>query len=137
MNRLTAEEIKAIEYDPNAVLRSVTPLQRGQSTGSGQALNPVGSNPAGSTNGNGRSGHHDAPPFATPVLVRLDAVRDTVSALATLHTAAMDFPGDRPLHLQVRRANGQWVTLEAGHRYRVSDEFLEAEGIDAWLAGEG
>jgi hypothetical protein len=71
------------------------------------------------------------------VLVRLDAVRDTVSVLATLHTAAMDFPGDRPLHLQVRRANGQWVTLEAGHRYRVSDEFLEAEGIDAWLVGEG
>ena len=137
MNRLTADEIKAIEYDPNAVLRSVTPVQ---STGSGPSRNPVGSNPVGSPltpNGNGRNGHHESPPFATPVLVRLDAVRDTVSALTTLHTAAMDFPGDRPLHLQVRRANGQWVTLEAGHRYRVSDDFLEAEGIDAWLVGEG
>ena len=128
MNRLTADEIKAIEYDPNAVLRSVTPVPRGQTAGSGRAIHP-----AGPTN----KADHDSPPFATPVLVRLDAVRDTVSALATLHTAVMDFPGDRPLHLQVRRANGQWVTLEAGHRYRVSDDFLEAGGIDAWLVGEG
>lgn len=137
-NRLTADEIKAIEHDPNAVLRSVTPAPRRPEAGlpatrSGQTSNPAES--AIPANGHARNGHQDSPPFATPVLVRLDAVRDTVQAITTLHTAAMDFPGDRPLHLQVRRANGQWVTLEAGHRYRVSDEFLEAEGIDIWLVG--
>src|SRR5690606_20621831 len=41
MNRLTADEIKAIEYDPNAVLRSVTPVPKGQSTGSSQSPHPV------------------------------------------------------------------------------------------------
>ena len=130
-NRLMADEIKAIEYDPEAILRSVTPLRNGVSTGSGQALNPIGS--ASATNRNGRNGHHDAPPFATPVLVSLDAVRDTVSAIAILQTAALDNPGDRPLHLTVRRANGQCVTLEAGHRYRVSDDFLSAAGVELWI----
>ncbi len=127
-NRLMADEIKAIEYDPEAVLRSVTPLRNGVSTGSGQAPNPVRPTPA--ANGNG---HHDHPPFATPIRVSLDAVRDTISAITILQTAALDHPGDRPLHLTVRRANGQCVTLEAGHRYRVSDDFLSAAGIELWI----
>jgi hypothetical protein len=42
-------------------------------------------------------------------------------------------PGDRPLHLEVRCANGRSVTLEAGSAYRVSDEFLKAEGLGSWL----
>ncbi|NLT70109.1 MAG: DNA polymerase III subunit alpha, partial [Verrucomicrobiaceae bacterium] len=126
MNRLTAEEIKAIQADPDAALRSLPPSRKVSPTGAtGSGRTP---DPLRSANGNG-NGHHE-----TPVCVRLDAVRDTVAALATLHTAARDFPGDRPLHLQVRRANGRWVTLEAGPRYRVSDAFLEAEGIGAWLA---
>jgi hypothetical protein len=27
------------------------------------------------------------------------------------------------------------IKPHGGHRYRVSDDFLEAEGIDAWLVG--
>ncbi|MEQ1838960.1 MAG: hypothetical protein ABL994_01010, partial [Verrucomicrobiales bacterium] len=123
--------IKAIEYDPSFVQRSVTPLKNGHPNGSGHLSNPVRS--AAGANGNGSNGHHDTPPFATPVLVQLDAVRDTASAIATLQIAALDHPGDRPLHLKFRRANGQCVTLEAGHRYRVSDDFLTAEGIERWL----
>jgi DNA gyrase subunit A len=95
---------------------------------------PEESNGNGNGNGNGHGGH-DGPPFAIPVVVQLDAVRDAVSAIQILQTAAMDHPGDRPLHLLVRRANGQCVTLEAGNRYRVSDDFLEAEGIGLWVAG--
>ncbi len=140
-NRLMAEEIKAIEFDPNSVPSSTTPAparSRSESTGLGQALDPVKSGLETSStvaNGsNGVNGHHDVPPFAIPVVVKLDAVRDTLSAIAILQTAAMDHPGDRPLHLLVRRANGQCVTLEAGHRYRVSDDFLEAEGIKSWLS---
>jgi DNA polymerase-3 subunit alpha len=133
-NRLMAEEVKALTADPNAVLMSVTPVGRGRQTVSGHGPNPVGSNGAKSGNGNGNGlGEQGGPPFAVPVVVQLDALRDAVSTIGILQTAAMDHPGDRPLHLLVRRANGQCVTLEAGNRYRVSDDFLEAEGIGLWV----
>ncbi|HQZ29444.1 MAG TPA: DNA polymerase III subunit alpha, partial [Verrucomicrobiales bacterium] len=124
-NRLMAEEVKALTADPNAVLMSVTPVGRGRQTVLGHGPNPVGSNGAKSGNGNGNGlGEQGGPPFAVPVVVQLDALRDAVSTIGILQTAAMDHPGDRPLHLLVRRANGQCVTLEAGNRYRVSDDFL-------------
>lgn len=133
-NRLMAEEVKALTADPNAVLMSVTPVGRGRQTVLGHGPNPVGSNGAKSGNGNGNGlGEQGGPPFAVPVVVQLDALRDAVSTIGILQTAAMDHPGDRPLHLLVRRANGQCVTLEAGNRYRVSDDFLEAEGIGLWV----
>ena len=87
----------------------------------------------GHTNGNGSNGHHDQPPFATPVLLHLDSVRDTVSAIEMIRTAAQQFPGDRPLQIEVRRANGHRVTLEAGQSYRVSDECLKSGGVGAWV----
>jgi DNA polymerase-3 subunit alpha len=137
-NRLTADDIIEITPDPNAVQISVDPRAQangGNSTGSGRAANPVpghvGSN--GNGNGNGSSGHHDAPPFAIPVLLQLDSVRDTSSALDLIQEAAQQFPGDRPLHLEVRRANGQRITLEAGSSYRVSDEFTEVDSVVSWI----
>lgn len=138
-NRLTADDITEIKPDPNAVQISVDPrgpAGGGQpSTGSSQVPNPVqdhaGSN--GHTNGNGSNGHHDAPPFAIPVLLQLDSVRDTSSALDLIQEAAQQFPGDRPLHLEVRRANGQRITLEAGSSYRVSDEFTEVDAVVSWV----
>ncbi len=44
-----------------------------------------------------------------------------------------DHPGERPLHLRVRTEDGRIVTMEAGGRYRVSDDFLSASGIELWL----
>ncbi|HRQ88280.1 MAG TPA: OB-fold nucleic acid binding domain-containing protein, partial [Bacteroidia bacterium] len=99
-NRLMAEEIKAIAQDPNYVP-------------------PMGLN--GSANGNG----HHATPAAKPVVVELDAI----SEIEALRLAATDHPGERPLHLRVKAGDGRIVTMEAGRRYRVSDDFLAAVGV--------
>ncbi|MEX2578877.1 MAG: DNA polymerase III subunit alpha [Verrucomicrobiales bacterium] len=122
-NRLTADEIRALENDPDAV-----PMRLPD-----RASAPVSTNPTGSNGGPDPVGHHGAPPFAQPVLLRLDAVRDTLSAIEAIRAAAASHPGDRPLHLEVRRANGRSVVLEAGESFRVSDGFLRAEGIGAWV----
>ena len=44
-----------------------------------------------------------------------------------------------PTILSISMVNGFWglTRSECSLRYRVSDDFLEAEGIDAWLVGEG
>lgn len=115
-NRLTADEIKVIAQDPNYV----APAANGHA--------PNG--------GNGRNGHHATPSAsasAKPVVVELDARRDTLSAIEQLRLAASDHPGERPLHLRVVAEDGRIVTMEAGGRYRVSDDFLSASGIELWL----
>jgi len=106
-NRLTADEIKAIVQDPNYVPATMS--------------------------GNGRNGHHTAPVAAKPVLVELESGRDTLSAIEMLRLAATDHPGERPLHLRIVTEDGRVVTLEAGGRYRVSDDFLSAAGIELWI----
>ncbi|MEM1443092.1 MAG: DNA polymerase III subunit alpha, partial [Verrucomicrobiota bacterium] len=135
-NRLTADDIKIIEPDPNAVLDAPTnrPMLNGNSTGSSHSPNPVESatTNGASMNGNGSNGHHDSPPFATPVLLKLDSVRDTGSALTMIREAAQQFPGDRPLQLEVRCANGRRIVLEAGKEFCVSDEFAELESLGGW-----
>ena len=114
-NRLTADEIKAIAQDPNYVAPS---------------MNSHGAN--GANGRNGSNGHH-APAGIKPVVVELDANRDTLSAIEMLRLAAKDNPGNRPLHLRVRTEDGRIVTMEAGGRYRVSDDFLSASGIELWV----
>ena len=120
-NRLTAEDIQLVELDPSLV----SPPSA-----------PVGSVRQGErANGMNRNGfHHEAPNGGNPILIRLDAVRDTESAIDMLRAAAKSCPGDRPLLLEVRRANGQRITLEAGTAYRVSDDFLRADGIASWVS---
>lgn len=128
-NRLTADDIKELENDPDAV-----PMQLpGREKPAGRTGAPAAGAPAAGLNGNGSNGHHDAPPFATPVMLYLDAVRDTIAAIEQIHAAASEYPGDRPLQLEVTRANGQRVVLEAGESFRVSDEFKEAQGVGAWV----
>ena len=122
MNRLTADEVKIIELDPALVpAQPQTGIPNGHHNGQ---------NGANGSNGS----HHTAPNGLPPVLVRLDAVRDTLSAIDMIREVAVTFPGERPLRLEVRRANGQQITLEAGASFRVSDEFAEAEEIRSWLA---
>ncbi len=142
-NRLTADNVQEIKPDPNAVQMSVDPVrhamgaratipandQAGRSpSGAGQSPDPLGQ-PM-----NGNNGHHDTPPFATPVLLRLDSVRDAVSVIGMIRETAQQFPGDRPLHLEVRTATGRRVTLEAGAAYTVSDEFLGAKNVVSWVS---
>lgn len=145
-NRLTADDIQILEPDPNAQVefsgtREVVPaVMNGGDAGGHHPVGVVNGNghANGSANGhaNGNGAHHETPPFGLPVLVQLDAVRDTVAALLLIREAAQQFPGDRPLHLEVRRANGQRVTLEAGTAFRVSDEFLEVEQLGSWVRSE-
>ena len=114
-----ADEIKAVVQDPNYV----APAMNGHA--------PNG--------GNGRNGHHAPngngakPGAAPPIVVELDARRDTLSAIEQLRLAATDHPGKRPLHLRVKTEDGRIVTMEAGGRYRVSDDFLSASGIELWV----
>jgi DNA polymerase-3 subunit alpha len=115
-NRLTADEIKAIIQDPDYVA---------------PAMHGHGSN--GNNGRTGNNGHHATPVGARPVLVELDARRDTLSAIQQLRLAATDHPGERPLHLRVRTEDGRIVTMEAGGSYRVSDDFLSASGIELWV----
>jgi DNA polymerase-3 subunit alpha len=135
-NRLTADEVIALEPDPDAVQMSVTPQRHdANSTGYSQPPNPAAAAAVQSTNGNGSNGsngHHESPPFATPVLLKLDSVRDAVSVITMIRDTAQQFPGDRPLHLEVRRANGQRVVLEAGNDFCVSDEFASLESLGSW-----
>jgi DNA polymerase-3 subunit alpha len=116
-NRLMADEIKAVVQDPNYV----APAMNGHA--------PIG--------GDGRNGHHAPdgakPGVAQPIVVELDARRDTLSAIEQLRLAATDHPGERPLHLRVKTKDGRIVTMEAGGRYRVSDDFLSASGIELWM----
>jgi DNA polymerase-3 subunit alpha len=119
-NRLMAEEVKAVAPDPDYV----PPAH-----GSG----PNGGGANGSSGSNGANGHHAAPARAKPVVVELDVRRDTLSAIRTLRDAASDHPGERPLHLRVRTEEGRIVTMEASGRFRVSDDFLSASGIELWL----
>ena len=67
------------------------------------------------------------------VVLKLDSVRDTASALTMIQDFARQFPGDRPLHLEVRSASGKSIVLEAGTSYRVSDEFAGQEGLAGWM----
>ncbi len=125
-NRLTADDVKQIDPDPGSGGFDVTP----------NPTRPNGAAKVAESNGNGSNGsngHHDAPPFAMPVVLQLDSVRDTLSVLTTIQEIAQQFPGDRPLHLQVRSASGRSVTLEAGTSYRVSDEFAGAGEISGWM----
>ena len=66
------------------------------------------------------------------MLLKLDSVRDAVSVITMIRDTAQQFPGDRPLHLEVRRANGQRVVLEAGNDFCVSDEFASLESLGSW-----
>ncbi len=132
-NRLTAEDVKEIHPDPDAVQISIDPRRRRQADMAASASDGNGSN--GHSNGGGANGIQDtSAPFATPVRVKIDAVRDTVSALEAIRTAAQQHHGDRPLHIEVIRANGHRVTIEAGPSYWVSDEFLTAGSIGLWLS---
>ncbi len=118
-NRLTAEEVTLMEPDPDYQDTLSGP------TGYSPAPNPVMSGGNGSA---GQQSHH-----GKPVLLCLDAVRDTVAAFDTIRAAVKENPGDRPLQLQVRRANGQRVTLEAGASFCVSDSFVEEREIGMWV----
>lgn len=139
-NRLTADEVKEIQPDPNAVPMSVDPVRHAMgaratipAANEGGEHGPTSAGVA-SANTNGSGGHHSTPPFAIPVILRLDSVRDAVSSISMIREAAEQFPGDRPLHLEVRTANGRRVTLEAGTAFGVSDEFAAAEGVATWVA---
>ena len=134
-NRLTADDVKEIHPDADAVQMSVDPARRqnGNQAGghlieSGQGSNPVQSN------GNGNGSNGSGAPFATPVLLRLDSVRDTLSAISMIQDAAAQFPGERPLHIEVTRANGHQVVLEAGPAFCVSDEFVGVRMLSGWIA---
>lgn len=127
-NRLTADSVKEIQPAEGSAPVSVDPQAM-------QAAAKSKANGANGTNGNGNgASHHESPPFATPVIVKLDAVRDTLSAISIIREEANKHPGDRPLHLEVIRANGRTITLEAGHAYRVSDDFALAESIGNWIS---
>ncbi|MEM9280884.1 MAG: DNA polymerase III subunit alpha [Verrucomicrobiota bacterium] len=126
-NRLTAEEVKEIQPDSNVVSDSVSPAGSHDYDGSHQNGNGISSeNVIG-------SGHHDTPPFAMPVLLKLDAERDTSTAIEQICLEARKHPGDRPLHLEVARANGERITLEAGKKFCVSDAFAESVELSHWL----
>ncbi|MCB1076973.1 MAG: hypothetical protein KDM64_04000 [Verrucomicrobiae bacterium] len=75
--------------------------------------------------------HHD--PGIPPVVLTLDCIRDTENSLAEIKAAAGRFPGNRPLHLQLRRANGTEVMLAAGESFRVSDDFTHVPELRLWL----
>ena len=68
-----------------------------------------------------------------PVVVTIDCIRDTETTIEEIRTAVQRFPGQRPLHLCLRRANGREVVLVAGTAYRVSDEVYQAPELQAWL----
>ncbi len=70
---------------------------------------------------------------------RLDALRPqlkrNVGGLQeVLRVAAAQFPGERPLHIEVTRANGHQVVLEAGPAFCVSDEFVGVRMLSGWIA---
>ena len=71
---------------------------------------------------------------APPVVVSLDCIRDTETSLDSIKAAVARYPGNRPLHLCLRHANGQEVLLAAGTAYQVSDAIMEADEIQPWLA---
>lgn len=109
-NRLTADDIMKLELDPHAPVPE------------GGLLNQVQSAIRQNRGG------------PNPVLVNLDASRDGSTSLQTIRGVAEKHPGNRPLHLLVRRADGKMVTLVAGDRFHVSDDFARDHSIVMWLA---
>lgn len=127
--RLIAEKVTLLAPDSDLPEGGAS----NESTGYGPASDPVSAAVREGMGGGGsappeRQSHH-----GKPVLLCLDAVRDTVDAFQVIRVAAAQNPGDRPLRLQVRRANGQRITLEAGDSFRVSDRFAEDRGIGMWV----
>ena len=129
-NRLTADHIKEIYPDGNVASVSVDPMARQQAIMKAQGIQ--GQN-TGENAINGYTENHSQPPFAMPIVIHLDSARDTVAAVETIRSEARKFPGDRPLHIEVRQANGRRVTLEAGQSYNVSDQFLQSGGVGTWV----
>lgn len=129
-NRLTADQVKELHPDNNVASVSVDPMARQQAIMGEQGSK--GQN-IGENRTNGAIENNGQPPFAMPVVLHLDSARDAVAVVEMIRLEARKFPGDRPLHIEVRRANGQRVTLEAGRSYRVSDQFLRSRGVGAWV----
>ncbi|NNE93769.1 MAG: DNA polymerase III subunit alpha, partial [Verrucomicrobiales bacterium] len=132
-NRLTAEDLKILDLIDGPV--STETNQQGTSdepTGSDRKTTPAAAEQveSGSDESPAVSSAHHAPP--PPVVLLLDCVRDTDSAIQAISEAARQFPGARPLRLCLRRANGQDVMLEAHESFRVSDDFISANGIGMW-----
>jgi DNA polymerase-3 subunit alpha len=121
MKRLTAVDIVPLAVDPNA---PAIPIRQG-----------VIADPTGSDRKPAAPPRPAAPPDPgiPPVVLTLDCIRDTANSLDEIKAATGRFPGNRPLHLQVRRANGTEVMLAAGLAYRVSDAFTHAPELRRWL----
>ncbi|MBL9153492.1 MAG: DNA polymerase III subunit alpha [Verrucomicrobiales bacterium] len=120
--RLTAIDVAPLTIDPKA---PPVPIKQGliaDQTGSDR--NPPPPAPR-------REAHHD--PGIPPVVLTLDCIRDTERSLTEIRAAVTRFPGQRPLHLQLRRADGTEVMLAAGQAYRVSDDFTLAPELRLWL----
>ena len=131
MKRLTAQDLKLLQINPNAPpVANPRDAQGNGANGNGHAqpggvADPTGSNGHGNGNGNGNG--------MPPVVVTIDCIRDTETTIEEIRTAVQRFPGQRPLHLCLRRANGREVVLVAGTAYRVSDEVYQAPELQAWL----
>jgi len=153
-NRLTADSVAPLDLEaslappppgaPRTVLHDLPrrdfepePGEFGASEGPSEPFatnDEAGDRPlSGNGTGSNGTGHHGPP----PVIVHLDALRDTRAALETIRDTALDFPGDRPLHLQVRCSDGNRVTLAAGDGFCVSDAFLDAGQVGNWITRPG
>ncbi len=123
-NRLTADAIKVLELDPNAPAPQRATVNR-------VAATPPAQGAAATTAHNGyaaRASHHN------PVRLNLDSARDSAAALETIKGVAKLHPGDRPLHLQVRRPDGESITLVAGPEFLVGDGFEGEDAVCNWIA---
>lgn len=133
-NRLTAEDmlpLEPIDGPANDAPPSITngtnnaPASN-EPTGSGHQTTPIASSqPPTST----PPAHHNVP----PVVLLLDSVRDTNSAIDFISETARKFPGSRPLQLRVTLASGKNVVLEADNSFQVSDDFEKAQGLGMWV----
>ena len=132
MKRLTAQDVVPLQINHDAPAVA-SPVRENQNAKQGMIGDTRGLNGNG-TNGNGTNGNgngHD--PAIPPVVVNLDCIRDTEFALEAIRDVVKRFPGQRPLHLCLRRANGNEVLLAAGNAYRVSDDVVLAPELKQWM----
>lgn len=119
-NRLTADDLKLLEIDPNAPVPTGPAYNRVQS----QPVQGTVIDPTGYT---ARASHHN------PVKLNLYSGRDSASTLELIKGIAQQHPGDRPIHFNVKHPNGATITLVAGEKFLVSDTFEKESSVGKWL----
>ncbi len=145
-NRLIAEDIKRLVPEPKAPASDRVRYGDSRQTGSGHAAGValvreeaesglVSLRPAereGEAEMAWRGGGNGETP-SRPVKLSIDSERDTASVFQQIKDVAIRHPGERPLHFQIRRYNGDNITLVADDRYRVGDSFEADRAVQNWI----